>query len=308
MNFQNPTHQPYNQELDTLAYRADTAERGLRTTRIFLVLVLLGLIGVGAYAYQLHESQEARLGQLPTAQAALASLGGEIHLMEQKLTAWSSDQQGLSERLQKLERATRSNLQLTRKFAQDIGESLRVQLSAEMNQRADKLDARMEALETQQEHQKTQMAALEQDVRKELTALRADSNRGIARVNDRVNDNVQSVYALTQEVRPRRMDFEINQGQLLELTPNLHMQLTDTNVKRQRFDGWVTLFPDGRTSRIREQSAHQAVRLYHKDGGAPYELVITDVGKDFAIGYLLLPNPPAEPTRASNTKAGSPGN
>jgi hypothetical protein len=31
------------------------------------------------------------------------------------------------------------------------------------------------------------------------------------------------------------------------------------------------------------------VRFFHKEGGEPYELVVTDVTKKAAVGYLLVP-------------------
>lgn len=37
---------------------------------------------------------------------------------------------------------------------------------------------------------------------------------------------------------------------------------------------------------------HEPVRFFHKDGGEPYELVVTDVTKNAVVGYLLAPVKP----------------
>lgn len=40
---------------------------------------------------------------------------------------------------------------------------------------------------------------------------------------------------------------------------------------------------------LRDQSVHEPVRFFHKETGEPYELVVTDVTKKGAVGYLLVP-------------------
>jgi hypothetical protein len=39
---------------------------------------------------------------------------------------------------------------------------------------------------------------------------------------------------------------------------------------------------------------NEPVRFFHRDGGEPYELIVTDVTKKAVVGYLMAPvNPEA---------------
>jgi len=46
---------------------------------------------------------------------------------------------------------------------------------------------------------------------------------------------------------------------------------------------------------------HEPVRFFHKDGGEPYELVVTDVTSKAVAGYLLAP---VKPDTAAGTLVG----
>ena len=58
------------------------------------------------------------------------------------------------------------------------------------------------------------------------------------------------------------------------------------------------LLPEGTTVWVRGQSVNRPVRIYRKSGGPPYEIILTDMGRDSAAGYLLLPNSAQERAQA----------
>ena len=293
MELPNPMYDP-NMEIDE-------NRRRIRITRIALALVLLLVLGMGGYGYSLYRGQELQLAQIPGAQATLTSLGGQINEIQQTIASWGQDQKGLREQLAKFEKSTRANLQLTRKFAEDVAKDLHVQLTAEMDRRDTALNARLDQIGAQQKTQQAQLAALRQEVREELTALRQDTQRDLGKVNERIDENGRGLDELAEQQKPQRVDFEVPRSRTIELTPAVHFRVTKTNVKQQRFDGWVQLQPKGRALWVYNQNVNQPVRVYPTRGEPAYELVITDVGKDFALGYLLLPKPSSDTLRGSAT-------
>lgn len=274
------------------------AQRRIRSTRIAVFLLLVLVAGLGYYGYSLYRGHELQLGHLPNVQATLASLGGELNQYRESLAAWAQEQKGLSERLAKLEKSTRANLQLTRKFAHDVGKDLEARLFTEMDRRSEVLEARLQQMEAEQKAQQAHLASFEKQFREEMTAVREDAARDLTRVGARIDENARQLHAVEQQQNPQRVEFEAAKDQVQELTPRLHMRITGTNVGLQAYNGWVQLLPEGRTVWVRSQSVNRPVRVYHKEGGQPYEIVITDVGRDFALGYLLLPSSASEVAQA----------
>lgn len=272
--------------------------RRIRSTRIAVAVLLVLIAGLGFYGYSLYRGHELQLGQLPNVQASLTTLTGELNQFGQSLSAWAQEQKDLDERLAKLEKSTRASLQLTRKFAQDVGKDLEARLFAEVDHRAEVLEARLAQMEYEQKAQQAQLAAFEQQFREEMTAVREDSARDLARVNERTDENARGLQEVTQRINPQRVDFEAARDQVQELTPQLHLRVTKMNVGLQTFDGSVQLLPEGRMVWVRSQSVNRPVRVYHQRGGQPYEIIITDVNRDSVAGYLLLPNSSQERAQA----------
>jgi hypothetical protein len=68
------------------------------------------------------------------------------------------------------------------------------------------------------------------------------------------------------------------------------LNVTGTDISHRRVTGWMWVMPDRRTIWLRAQGAQQPVVFYGCQDGKRRELVITNVTKDSATGYLLLPH------------------
>ena len=87
----------------------------------------------------------------------------------------------------------------------------------------------------------------------------------------------------------------MSKGQTRELIPGVSLQISRTNNQYQRFRGSLWLLQDRQTLWLRDESINEPVRFYHKEGGEPFELVVTGVTGRSVVGYLLFPKeqPPA---------------
>jgi len=173
----------------------------------------------------------------------------------------------------------------------------------ELNQRVQALQARVSRIETGQESEQVRVAKLEQEVaalRQEnatqLAALQQERQRDVNRVDQQLTGLGQQVQGETRELAAvhtqidrRQMDFEAGVNHGKELAPGVILQVNHTDVSYQRFNGWVSLVPEGRTVWVHSQGIQRPVVFYIKGDTRPRELVVTRVTKYSVIGYLRVP-------------------
>jgi len=94
------------------------------------------------------------------------------------------------------------------------------------------------------------------------------------------------------------LDFEVSKEHTREVAPGITVTVSEINVSYQRVEGRIHVIPDGRILWIRGQGIQQPVRFYSHEDERAYELVFTRVGKDSAVGYLLMPRWPSTSTEA----------
>jgi hypothetical protein len=87
----------------------------------------------------------------------------------------------------------------------------------------------------------------------------------------------------------KRIDFELGVNHGRELAPGIDLQVSATNVPKQRFDGSVSLLPEQRTINIRGQGALRPVVFSVAEDKRPRQLVVTRVTRYSVYGYLLVP-------------------
>ena len=239
------------------------------------------------------EEAEHPTGQLFGSQGTVSALGQRVDTAEAKLHELSGGWEGVGQRMTKLEAKVEGNLRQSRTYAETLTQQLHRQISAELDARTSVLDARLRQVESEQTAQRSQMAQVEadlkQDIKQEIGSVREETGRDLSGVRQQVETNSHDVGALSQRVDRERVDFELTKGQIKELVPGVTLRVSGTNPMYQRYRGSLWLLQDHRTLWLRDQSVHEPVRFFHKEGGEPYELVVTDVTKKAAVGYLLVP-------------------
>ena len=295
MGTYNPMLQPTENEGSTDP--TQIIARNHRTGSKLLWVFVTGLAvawGVSTYfGYSAREKQTFQLSQLLASQSTISALGQRVDFAEAKLREFSGGWQAVGQRITKLEAKVEGQMAQTRRYAETLGQQLHQQISSELEARTSLLDARIRQVESEQTDQRSQMAKVEadlqRDIKLEVASVREEMGSELSGVREKAADNSREVSTLSQRLDRDRIDFELNKGQAKELVPGISLRISGTNPMYQRYRGSLWLLQDRRTLWLRDQSVHETVRFFSKETAEPYELVLTDVTKKAAVGYLLVP-------------------
>ena len=271
--------------------------RRLRRRGWMAAVVLLAILaGLAAYSYPLWQQQAEKIAQLPAVQQSLTAMGQRMDAAEEKLTAWTGEQNGLVKRMVSLEKQVSGNLQAARKQAEDLATQVRHTLRAEIVEQVGQIEARLSWLETSQDTDNIRMAKLEekigsvrQEMAQEIAQMRQETKGNVARLDDRLDHNGLELESVARRLDRKRVQFEVSKGQTRELVPGVSVTILGTDVSYQFARGWMRLVPEGRTLWLTGLGIQQAVRFYRQTEEEPYELVFTRVAKDSVVGYLVVP-------------------
>jgi hypothetical protein len=286
----------HHNESEWSAERPETYEYHARGKSVALwgIVVILAVVS-GAlvyYGYRTVKTQDLRITQIFGNQGTLSTLDQRADAAETKLHDLAGDWQGMGQRVTKLEGRVAADIKETRRYAETLTQQLHQQMTAEMDSRTSPFDARLRQVESEQADQRAQMAQVEANLKQDISASREENGRDLAGVRQQEETNSRDVSAISQKLERQRIDFELAKGQTKELVPGISLRIRGMNPAYQRYHGALWLLQDHRTVWLRDQSVHEPVRFFHKDGGEPYELVVTDVTKKAVVGYLLAPVKP----------------
>jgi hypothetical protein len=256
---------------------------------VFIIVLAVALGALACVGYFAVKNKNLQIAQLFGDRAAVNTLGQRVDAAENALRDTTGKWDGLAQHVTALDGKVSRNLQQTRKYAETLTAQLHQQISADIEARTSALDARLRQVESEQTAQQAQLARVEGELRQEMTSAREETARDLSGVHQQVENNARNLGALSQRLDRDRVNFEVAKGRTTELVPGISLQIKGTNNRYQRFHGSLSLLQDRRTLQLRDASVDQPVRFYPKEGGEPYDLVITDVTKHSAIGYLLVP-------------------
>ena len=245
---------------------------------------------LGHYEFLLRaEKTNIQITQLFGNQGAVNALGQRVDTAESKLIDVTGKWEGVGQRVTMLESKINRNIQQTRTYAESLTNHLHQQVTAEIQARASVIDVRLRQIESDEAAQRSQLAQVENELHQQIASAREETALDLSGVHQQVENNARNLNSLSQRLDRERVDFEVAKGRTTELVPGVSLQISGRNNQYQRFRGSLWLLQDRRTLWLRDESVHEPVRFYHKNGGEPYELVITDVTKHSVAGYLLVP-------------------
>jgi hypothetical protein len=270
-------------------------ESGTSGLWVALVLLVVLLAGATYYGYQTLENANIRLSAIPTMLKSLSTVDGRLTDVESQLSSWSRNWQDLTGRVNQVADSTRQDYAKARKHAEVLTAQLHAQvgqLQQQMEDRSQAVDARLGQLDTNQQSAQERIAQLQKqlaDAQQQLASLQQETNGDLATLHQHMASNDQQLGQLTNEVERRRVNFELAKNQITNLSPDVTMDLTASDAKYQRFSGWVYFEPDHHYLWIRQQGVMQPIVFYDAQKSSQYEVVVTALRGDSAIGYLLVP-------------------
>jgi hypothetical protein len=275
------------------------------------VILALAIIGIAWYGYPRLRGQTETIAQLSSMQKAVDGLGDRMKAADSKFESWSTDQQDLRDQMTKLGRRMTARIENARKQVQQSSAEMFRQVQAQIDKQ---VDSRIQGVQTRLAHLEslnsvadTQITDLRRElaqvrsemaqqqvnelraVRREIRDYAADDKLQMASLKNSEERNRKDVDAITNGLALQRIDFEVTKNHNQELAPGISLTLTGTDATYRRVRGWVWIMPDRRTLWLRGQSAQEPVIFYGYKDGKKRELVITNVTKNDASGYLLLP-------------------
>ena len=261
-----------------------------------LMVVLLGGIGAGAYLYLGLRNNNIALSQLPELLKSVTTQGGRIEATEVKLRDLSANWDGLTSRLVAIDRKVDFSLSATRNQTRAMVGQAVGHLQAELDQRSEAVDARLNNVESMQRQNGAQLAQLNDQLRdqvaglrEQLTAAQESTGRDLANMQQQVSENQGNMQTLTQNLHRDKMTFEIVRNSPTELAPGVALTVLKTDVSHQRLRGYIFLPNEGKTLWLNNVGAKEAVDFYAQQYSHPYSLIVTTVSNDGVVGYLLLP-------------------
>ncbi|MGD1158393.1 MAG: hypothetical protein ABSA41_21575 [Terriglobia bacterium] len=261
-----------------------------------LLILTLALIGESAYSYRVLRKGNISISQIPDMLQSVTTLAGRTEATEAKLRDLATKWDGLADRIVRLDRKVDSTLRAARRQTQELVAQAEGRLREEMDRQAKVVDARLTQVESNQREDHTRLAQLNEQLEKEVAALRGElattqdgTNRGLAGLHQQVSQNEGALNTLAHQLQRQRVSFEIVQNSPTEITPGVSLTVLNTNTSYQRFRGYVSLTTEGRTLWLENMGAQEALDLFPHDTDHPYSLIITRVNPHGVVGYLLLP-------------------
>jgi hypothetical protein len=214
---------------------------------------------------------------------------------EARLRDVTGDWATLAQQVAALGTKTRSSLENARKHTEELVLQEQERIEEEIAERDQAINARLVQVESKQNAENERLAQVQdwvqknlEGVRQEIATQREDSGRNLKALRQDVDQSRGDLQNLARKVEPQRVDFEVAKNKERELVPGISLTVTRTDARYQRFDGYLDLLENSRTLWLSKVAVQQAVPFYLKQGGQPYDLVVTTVNQDGVVGYLLV--------------------
>lgn len=269
-----------------------------RSGGLWAAVVILGL-ALGAvtwYGALALRQNNITISQLPGVQRLITGLSGRMDATEARLRDLTINWGKVEGHVAELDRKLSSGLRLARKQTQELVDQAQARIEAEMGQHNQVIDARLSRLESGQQDERARLAQLQNEVQnqvsgvqQEVDAGQEESGRALAALRQEVDQNGNELSALNRKLDRQKVTFEASKGTPQELASGISVTVTKTNVRYQRFQGYLTLVNDGRTLWLPDVGAQQSVVFFPQQSSQPYDLVVTAVNANGVAGYLMVP-------------------
>lgn len=255
------------------------------TPRWILVVFVLAFALMGYLTYAGYTSRtklEAELAkanekttllaaQLDQTNARLADMKGQLDVTSQKL--------GLTQG--ELARA-RSQAQAIRKEQQTSSQLL----SQQIGQVKQESEAKIGQVSTELGGAKTDIESTRKDLESTKTKLeRTIGDLGVQ--SGLIARNHEELEELKRRGERNIFEFTLTKSKVPQRVGPIQAKLDKTDSKKFRYT--MTVFADDKSIEKKDKTVNEPVQFYVKGARAPYEIVVFEVGKDRATGYLSTP-------------------
>jgi len=275
------------------------------------VLLVFALVGSTWYAYSALVRHDAVITQFARVHKTVDAMGDQLKQTDAKLETVGTDQQSLRDQVAKAGLSMQTKVEAVAKQARGLSAAVYLRVQAQIEERLQGVQTRLAHLESASDTAQTQVAELRREltrtqselskqagliaaVRNQMDASGVAREREFARLRDREESNHRDVGAIEHRLAVHRVNFEVAKNHRTELAKGISLGIAGTDVANRYVSGWIWVMPDRRTIWLKNQNAGQPVTFYGYTDGKKRELVITNVTRGSATGYLLLPGDSGE--------------
>jgi chromosome segregation ATPase len=266
------------------------------TPRWIPVLFVVLFIAIGALGYvgysgitrlegnlaKEQENNKVLTAQLEQANARLADLKGHIEVTEQKMGMTVSE---LAQAKSRAESIRKEQVESDQK------------LTAQLSQVKKESQEQIGAVATEVGGAKKDIEATKTDLEATKGKLeRATGDMGV--MSGLIARNHDDLEELKRRGDRNYYEFTLTKSKNGQKVGPTQLTLTKTDPKKSKYT--LTVLVDDRTIEKKDKTAGEPVQFYVKGASrmAPYELVVFDVGKNQATGYLSTPKDAGTTTAA----------
>src|SRR5947209_2435569 len=270
------------------------------TPRWIPLVIIVLFLGIGALVYvgynsrvqlqyalaQSNSHADVLSKELERTNSRIAMLRGQVDVTSQKL--------GL----------TQAELARARSLAQQIEQEQQesdAKLMAQIGQVQKESDAKFGQVSTDLTGAKSDIAATRKDLdetKKNLTTAVGDLN-GQGVLIARNHEELENLRRLNER---NIYDFKLTKSKSPQHVGPIQILLRSTDPKHYKFT--MTVIADDKSIEKKDRNVDEPMQLYVHGVRAPYEMVVFEVTKDGANGYLSTPKKTGAPAPAG---AGAPG-
>jgi predicted RNase H-like nuclease (RuvC/YqgF family) len=290
------------------------------------LLLLIAFAGLAWYVYPMLTGHDKTSAQVTGMHKAVDAMGDQVKQTGAKLDQWTTDQQSLRDQVNKLGQSLQAKVEGVAKQAQGLSDAVyrrvMTQVQAQMDERFHGVQTRLANLETARDNAQNQVAELRSElsraqselanqsgqiagVRNQTDANAAAHAREFANLRQSEETNRNSVGAIEHQLAVHRVNFEVAKNHSTELGEGVSLGITNTDITHRSVSGWMWVMPDRRTIWLKNQNANQPVIFYSASDGKKRELVITNVARGSATGYLVMPGESGESKQIASVKTGA---
>lgn len=272
-----------NNDIDT-----GMADHGASAPRWVAIALILLFAGLGLSLYLGHAAKQDFLGELAKSSQRADSLEKHIEKAAERIAGLQGELKVTSEKLgltqEELNRA-RALAQNIRKEQQASDEKLVAQLG-EVKQVQKESEAKIGQVATEVTGAKTDIEATRKDL--EATKSRLERTTGDLGVQSGlIARNKEELDELKRRGERNVFDFDLKKAKDMQRVGPVQLRLLKTDPKKFKYT--LTVFADDKSIEKKDKNVNEPVQFYVRGSRTPYEIVVFDLGKDRAAGYLTTP-------------------
>ncbi len=262
-----------------------SAETAFSAPRWIPLAFLILFAGTGASLYLGHTGKQELLSevdkankrsdllaaQIKEANSTIADLKGELEVTSNKL--------GLTQ--EELNRA------------RTVAQSIRKQQEAS----SEILLAQIDKVKSESETQISKVAGEVSGAKSDIDATRKDLEATKSKLERTTGDlgvqsgliarNKEELDELKRRGERNVFDFDIRKAKDMQRVGPVQMRLQKTDPKKYKYT--LTVFADDKSIEKKDKNVNEPVQFYVRGSRTPYEIVVFELSKDRAVGYLTTP-------------------